>query len=138
MPPGGWALLELTDELSATAFCYCHSLLSFERKMFVICYTVSFVINTSNCCSTYKRRSRTNISFLIHSRLACSRLLETRAKERARGRKRGGWALPHSPLVFVPSLSFAPLSRSLEQAIHGTLTGTMLCLGDQDQIFYAP
>ena len=56
--------------------------------------------------------------------VACSRLLERSTKERARGRKRrrgrrdeneGGW-LPH-PRRFHPlALSFARLSRSLEQA----------------------
>ena len=48
----------------------------------------------------------------VFSFIACSRFLERRAKERARGRKR-------RPPRFRPlALSFAILSRSLEQATH--------------------
>ena len=53
--------------------------------------------------------------------LACSRLLERRAKERARGQNEGDWGREKerekSPPRFRPlALSFARLSRSLEQA----------------------
>ena len=70
----------------------------------------------------------------VHSflKLACFRLLERCAKESARGRKRGGMgnALPHFPLVFVPSPISYPESSGflVSEATPGRLWGHRILL----------